>query len=75
MCQRLYNKNAIVTGAARGMGFAIAKTLVQEGARVALIDIDERAVIDAARQLDRDHGRTIGSKVDVTNRTEVNALI
>ena len=75
MCQRLRNKNAIVTGAARGMGFAIAKAIYQEGARVALIDIDEKVVIDAARQLDRDPGRTIGRKVDVTNRTDVATLI
>src|SRR4030042_2052015 len=75
MCQRLRNKNAIVTGAARGMGFAIAKAIYQEGARVALIDIDEKAVIDSAQQLDRDRNRTIGRRIDVTNRTEVNALI
>jgi len=75
MCKRILNKNAIVTGAARGMGFAIAKALYQEGARVALIDIEGNAVIDAARQLDRDHSRTIGRRVDVTNKTEVNALI
>jgi NAD(P)-dependent dehydrogenase (short-subunit alcohol dehydrogenase family) len=75
MCQRLYNKNAIVTGAARGMGFAIARAIYQEGARVALIDIDEKAVIDAAWQLGGDHGRALGRRVDVTNKTEVNALI
>jgi len=75
MCKRILNKNAIVTGAARGMGFAIAKAIYQEGARVALIDIDEKAVIDSAQQLDRDRNRTIGRRIDVTNRTEVNALI
>ena len=75
MGQRLRNKNAIVTGAARGMGFAIAKAIYQEGARVALIDIDEKVVIDAARQLDRDSGRAIGRKVDVTDRADVATLV
>jgi len=75
MCQRLYNKNAIVTGAARGMGFSIARAIYQEGARVALIDIDEKAVIDAAWQLDREHGRTIGRRTDVTKKDEVNNFI
>jgi NAD(P)-dependent dehydrogenase (short-subunit alcohol dehydrogenase family) len=57
------------------MGFAIAKTIYQEGARVALIDIDERTVIDAAQKLDRDAGRTLGRKVDVRNKTELEALV
>jgi 3-oxoacyl-[acyl-carrier protein] reductase len=75
MCLRLQNKNAIVTGAARGMGFAIAKALYQEGARIALVDIDEKGVVQAADQLDKDRHRTFGKKVDVTNKTEVHALV
>ena len=35
---------------ARGMGFAIAKALYHEGARVALLDIDEKGVNEAARR-------------------------
>lgn len=75
MCQRLLNKNAIVTGGARGMGFAIAKALVQEGARVAVIDIDEKGVAEAAQQLDGKHDRVIGRRVDVTKKTEINDLV
>ncbi len=52
MGQRLYDKNAIVTGGARGMGFAIAKALFQEGARVAVLDVDEKGAAEAAKQLD-----------------------
>jgi NAD(P)-dependent dehydrogenase (short-subunit alcohol dehydrogenase family) len=40
---RLANKVAIVTGAARGIGLAIAKRFVAEGAKVVLADIDEQA--------------------------------
>jgi glucose 1-dehydrogenase len=39
---KLTNKVAIVTGAARGIGLAIAKRFVAEGANVVLADIDER---------------------------------
>jgi len=75
MCKRLLGKNAIVTGAARGMGFAIAKALYQEGARVALLDIDEKGVREAARQLDEKENRAIGRKIDVTHRGEINGLV
>jgi len=74
MCKQLLDRNAIVTGAGRGMGFAIAKALFSEGARVALIDIDEKGVVESAGQLDSTHGRVLGRRVDVTKRPEVQDL-
>ena len=47
----LENKVAIVTGAARGIGRAIAKRFVEEGAKVVLADIDERDGTFAAKHL------------------------
>lgn len=51
-CNRLTDRVAIVTGAAAGIGFAIARRFVQEGAHVVLADIDcdggERAVAKIA---------------------------
>jgi NAD(P)-dependent dehydrogenase (short-subunit alcohol dehydrogenase family) len=75
MGQRLYNKNAIVTGGARGMGFAIAKALYQEGARVAVLDIDEKGVAEAAKQLDEKQDRVIGRRIDVTKRSDVHPFV
>jgi NAD(P)-dependent dehydrogenase (short-subunit alcohol dehydrogenase family) len=75
MYKRLLDKNAIVTGAARGMGFAIAKAFYEEGARVAIIDIDEKGVMDAAQQLDSKSSRAIGRRVDVTNKAEIANLV
>jgi 3-oxoacyl-[acyl-carrier protein] reductase len=75
MWKRLLDKNAMVTGAARGMGFAIAKALYEEGARVAIIDIDEKGVMDAAQQLDSKSSRAIGRRVDVTNKAEITNLV
>ena len=74
MCKRLLDRNAIVTGAARGMGFAIARALFNEGARVAILDIDD-AVAESAKQLDSKHYRVLGKRVDVTKRSEVENLM
>ena len=75
MCKRLLDRNAIVTGAARGMGFAIAKALFNEGARVAIIDIDERGVMEAPKKIDGKYGRVLGKRVDVTKKSEIHDLI
>ncbi len=75
MGHRLQDKNAIVTGGARGMGFAIAKAIYQEGSRVAILDIDEKGAVEAAKQLDEKQDRTIGRKIDVTKRSDVHSFV
>src|SRR5260370_7981662 len=50
---QLENKVAIVTGGARGIGLAIAKRYVAEGAKVVIADIDAAAGEAAAGSLDR----------------------
>jgi len=42
---------------------------------VAIIDIDGKGAVEAARQLDQDGGRVVGKKADVTQKAEVNGLI
>ena len=75
MCNRLFDRRAIVTGAGRGMGLAIAKALFNEGARVILIDIDEKGVVDAARQLDKKYDRVLGTRASVTDKEEIQDLV
>ena len=48
---RFAGKVAIVTGGARGIGFALAKRLCGEEAAVVIADIDKNAGTDAAQRL------------------------
>jgi len=66
----LENRTAIVTGGARGIGFAIAKRMLQSGAGVVLWDIDANALDKAAAALKRD-GRVTGATVDVTDEAAI----
>jgi meso-butanediol dehydrogenase/(S,S)-butanediol dehydrogenase/diacetyl reductase len=67
---------ALVTGGAHGIGRACAARLAAEGARVAVLDLDERAAQDAVAQLaqpgDRPH---LAVHVDVTDRASVDQAI
>lgn len=48
----LAEQRALVTGGGSGIGLAVARRMAQEGARVAVLDIDEEAAVTAARQID-----------------------
>jgi len=71
----LSDQVALVTGAARGIGFEIAAELAQVGARVAVLDVREAEAKAAAQQL-RDGGHeAIGLGADVTRKDQVAAAI
>ena len=63
--------NALLTGAAGGMGTAIAKALVEVGYQVVLLDRDEKKVADLARTLG---GKTTAMTVDITDGKSVASL-
>jgi NAD(P)-dependent dehydrogenase (short-subunit alcohol dehydrogenase family) len=68
----LEGKRALVTGAARGLGLAIAQLFAQRGARVALADIDGAAAQQAAAELG---GDAIALRCDVSKPDEVQQAI
>ena len=68
----LKGKNGIVTGGARGIGFAIASRLLQSGARVCLWDRDGDALKDAKGKLSA-LGTVATQTVDLTNPDAVSA--
>jgi 3-oxoacyl-[acyl-carrier protein] reductase len=70
----LHNHIAVITGAGSGIGRAIALGYAREGARVVLLDINEKAAAGAAQEI-RDGGGTAESFVlDVTRREDCAAL-
>src|SRR5687767_11643125 len=70
----LKSRTAIVTGGARGIGFAIARRLVSSGAAVALWDIDANALATAAKELSA-IGKVSAVSVDVTSPESVAAAV
>lgn len=69
---RLNGKKTIVTGAASGIGKAIAKRFIEEGARVLVLDVNPDTAEKTASELGRN---AIPMAVDVTNAIQVEQAI
>ncbi len=69
--KRFIGRTALVTGAARGIGRAIAERLAIEGATVALIDINKVGLNDTVRSIG---GNCFGVQADVSNQDSVEEI-
>lgn len=72
--KRLDGKAAVVTGAASGIGQAIAQRFAQEGALVCLVDIDEERAKSTAREIVKCGGKAASHLCDVANQQSVRDL-
>jgi len=72
---RLDAKVAIITGAASGIGCAIAKAFTGEGATVVIADINETAGAQAAREFSSGAGRAVFHRVDVTSEQDFRDVV
>lgn len=71
----LAGRCAIVTGAAQGLGLAIASRLIAEGASVLMADIQAEKVAAACRRLDDGSGASFAFAADVTSARSVTAMV
>ena len=69
---RLQGKSAIVTGAAQGLGEALAQRFIDEGCSVLLADMSEEKAITAAAKIG---GSAIGMRADVTSESDCAAMV
>jgi NAD(P)-dependent dehydrogenase (short-subunit alcohol dehydrogenase family) len=65
---------AVVTGSASGIGRAIASGFAREGAQVVLLDIDEKAAAEAAKEIRDAGGKATSFALDVVSREDCIAM-
>jgi NAD(P)-dependent dehydrogenase (short-subunit alcohol dehydrogenase family) len=68
------DKVAVITGAASGIGRAIAERCVNEGMKVVLADIDETPLAETETELNALDGTVLRVRVDVSQRNDVESL-
>lgn len=67
------NRTAMITGGASGMGLLAGVKLAEQGACVALLDVNEEALQAAENQIKSAGGKVLALKVDIRNFSEVEA--
>ncbi|MFP1133085.1 SDR family oxidoreductase [Asticcacaulis sp. W401b] len=72
---RLLNKIAVITGAGQGIGAAIAKAFIKEGAAVCIAELNAKTAEDVAWKLRADGGRAIAVQCDVADRASIDNAI
>ncbi len=75
MAGKLNGKVALISGGATGMGGASSRLFAAEGAKVAIVDINDEAGTQLAAEIEKSGGTAIFVKADVSKAAEVNAAV
>lgn len=68
---RLEGKNALITGAARGIGKAIALGMAKEGANICITDVDMETAESTAKEVKALGVKAVAVKLDISNQEDV----
>lgn len=66
---------SLVTGASQGIGKAIACHLAQNGAKVALVDVQKKKLEEVAHQINADQGSAYPYPADITHMDQVSSVV
>jgi meso-butanediol dehydrogenase/(S,S)-butanediol dehydrogenase/diacetyl reductase len=72
---RLQDKHCLITGAARGMGAAVAEHYAAQGAKVCVADINIEGCQEVVARIKEKGGEAIAVSLDVTNRDQMKAAV
>lgn len=72
---RLKDRVAIVTGAGRGIGRAIALAMAREGARVVVSDVNEDDCKNVVGEIEKGNGKGLALRCDVSSKTDVDNVL
>ena len=72
---RLDGRVALVTGAGQGIGLATAQALTEQGAQLAINDVEPARADAAVREIERLGGRAVAVPADVTDEDDVAAMV
>ncbi|MBI4562455.1 MAG: 3-oxoacyl-ACP reductase FabG [Candidatus Rokubacteria bacterium] len=72
---KLKDRVAIVTGSGSGIGRAIALAMVREGARIAVVDLNEVGAQETVKEIQKEGGQAHPYRADVTHRAQIEAMV